>query len=89
MTDQYRGHKIEKVYVYKDTQEQIRNNVSRPCGYCGRANTKEGHDGCLDTLPDVMNACCGHGEDNTAYVQFNNGFAIYGSQAVKYQNKHK
>lgn len=42
----------------------------RPCGHCGRSNTPEGHDGCLGTIEGVMNACCGHGIDSAAYVQF-------------------
>jgi hypothetical protein len=42
----------------------------RPCGHCGRPQTPEGHDGCLGTLPGVMNACCGHGVEADAYVQY-------------------
>lgn len=45
--------------------------AGKNCGYCGLKETKDGHDGCLGTLPwPVMNACCGHGEENLAYVQF-------------------
>ena len=42
----------------------------RLCGHCGKHNTKEGHDGCLGVIPDAMNACCGHGEINDAYIQW-------------------
>lgn len=43
------------------------------CDHCGLKATKEGHDGCLGELPGpVMNACCGHGQDEVAYIQFDN-----------------
>ena len=29
-----------------------------------------------------MNACCGHGEVEKAYVQFLGGFSIHGADAV-------
>jgi len=41
------------------------------CAHCGKDPTPEGHDGCLGTLPHpVMNACCGHGDERMAYIQF-------------------
>jgi hypothetical protein len=42
------------------------------CIKCKKLPTKEGHDGCLGTLPDdtIMNACCGHGQDDMAYIQY-------------------
>lgn len=40
------------------------------CGECGDKPTAEGHDACLGTLPNIMNACCGHGGLNEPYVQF-------------------
>lgn len=62
------------------------------CGYCGVSRTKEGHDGCLGTLENVMNACCGHGELGMAYVQFDhedyandpNKFRLEGEAAKRY-----
>lgn len=70
-----RGHKIKSVngeWVYCDTGlPTVDTWKDRPCGRCGLENTIEGHDGCLGTLPcGVMNACCGHGEPSSAYVQF-------------------
>ena len=79
MSEYLRGHQIEKVndqYVYSDTKEPTAGN-ERDCGHCGLRNTIEGHDGCLGTLPGVMNACCGHGHQE-AYVQFENGVIIRG-----------
>ncbi len=54
------------------------------CEQCGLPPTPEGHDGCLGTLPEstVMNACCGHGRDSAAYVQFWGGDCIRGDEAL-------
>ena len=80
MTKSYlRGHEIVYIdakWFYLDTFTPTVDN-ERPCGYCGKGNTEEGHDGCLGTLEGVMNACCGHGNDK-AYVQFENGMIIRG-----------
>lgn len=61
------------------------------CAKCGEGPTKEGHDGCIGTLPDkdVMNACCGHGSNSLAYVQFWNEPRISGQKAIDYINKNK
>lgn len=59
------------------------------CGYCGIKRTKEGHDGCIGTLPNIMNACCGHGETKAAYVQFWDKSIIQGQEALDYINKNK
>lgn len=70
----YRGHKIKcikDVWYYCDTGTPVKKQPDRACGYCGRPNTPEGHDGCLGKLPGVQNACCGHGNLKEAYVQFN------------------
>ena len=69
-----------------------------PCAKCGLEPSPEGHDGCLGTLPDpnIMNACCGHGNDKQAYIQYwgNTGIGepdewgnniIEGAEAVKEQ----
>jgi len=58
----------------------------RPCGHCGLHDTPEGHDGCLGTLPDpdIMNACCGHGTRDWAYVQFWNSPRLGGEDAAAY-----
>lgn len=57
---------------------------TEPCGHCGKVNTPEGHDGCLGTLPGVMNACCGHGVVAEAYVQFVDGSVVSGDVAEQY-----
>lgn len=78
MSDKWRGHKIHlddrlEEWLYSEDGQPVKDSPQRPCGYCGLANTPEGHDGCLGTLPDVMNACCGHGSDDEAYIQFEGG----------------
>lgn len=58
----------------------------RPCGHCGLRSTSEGHDGCLGTLPGVRNACCGHGNDRDAYVQFvGERQSLTGAEARRWQ----
>lgn len=79
-----RGHHIvfvEGQWLYADTKEPTIGN-ERPCGNCGKENTKEGHDWCLGILPNVMNACCGHGDTDEAYVQFDKNKIITGRDAV-------
>lgn len=58
---------------------------TRACGACGRHATREGHDGCLGTLPLVRNACCGHGDTKKTYVQFAPGVSIHGRPAAYVQ----
>lgn len=82
----YRGHEIEYVngkWIYSDTKESVElTHQTRTCGYCGKYYTKEGHDGCLGALPGLMNACCGHGQENEAYVQFLDKSVIRGKDAI-------
>ena len=61
---------------FKDNDESVGIGY-RPCAKCREYPTKEGHDDCLGTLGNVMNACCGHGK-NEGYVQFDNGIRISG-----------
>jgi hypothetical protein len=59
------------------------------CLHCGLDRTKEGHDGCIGTLPNIMNACCGHGETQAAYVQFVDSGTIQGEEAISYIENNK
>jgi len=61
------------------------------CDHCGRlpvtsnelGEEHEVYDGCIGKLSgDIMNACCGHGEDSGAYIQFGNGKIIRGDDAI-------
>jgi hypothetical protein len=81
--DNLRGHAIQKIagqWVYCDTGEPTAGN-RRDCGHCRLQDTPEGHDGCLGTLPDVANACCGHGDPDAVYIQFKDGRILRGSAA--------
>jgi len=82
-----RGNEIEKNsdgdFVYSDSKELTKeNHENRTCGKCGKHRTVEGHDYCLGTLKLVMNACCGHGFDSEAYIQFFNGETVRGVKAI-------
>ncbi|MFI2810181.1 hypothetical protein [Microbulbifer sp. JSM ZJ756] len=86
-TSNWRGHPITWDYtgerwIYADTSEPTLGN-RRPCGHCGKPDTPEGHDGCLGSLPGVMNACCGHGCKGLAYVQYPNGRRLAGTRALR------
>lgn len=80
-----RGHPIYhdgQQWRFVDTGEPTADAWGiRPCGHCGLHDTPEGHDACLGTLTGVMNACCGHGETEAAYVQFADGLTIHGAAA--------
>jgi len=84
----WRGNAIEvlnDVFVYSDTKEPVsETHNDRPCGNCNKAGTAEGHDACLGTLPGVMNACCGHGKESEAYVQFPDGRHLKGTEAIEW-----
>jgi len=59
------------------------------CAKCGKPTTKDGHDGCLGTLPEdvVMNACCGHGNDRQAYIQYWDKSDVRGKPARSEQHR--
>lgn len=91
--DIHRGNKIYKskgIWYYCDSKEPVaETHITKPCGHCGKGYTKEGHDGCIGALPNVMNACCGHGVEAEAYVQFSKDLLYRGKMAINYMEKHK
>lgn len=73
MSDSHRGHAIRIVaghWRYSDTGSLVSENPTRACGHCRRPNRADGHDACIGHLRGAVNACCGHGDDDSAYVQF-------------------
>lgn len=84
----FRGNEIvtkDGVHCYADTGETTASTYrQRPCGHCGLHYTKEGHDGCLGTIPNVQNACCGHGEVSSAYVVLSDGSRLSGADAAMF-----
>lgn len=91
-TGTYRGHTITsidgEVWIYADTGELVREAPDRRCGHCSMPNTREGHDGCLGTVPGVQNACCGHGIEGDAYVQLGDGTRLAGAAAITFFANH-
>ena len=84
-SSQWRGHVIRwesPWWIYADTGEYVTDRPGRPCGHCGRDRTAEAHDGCLGTLPGVVNACCGHGNAELAYIVYADGTEARGERAV-------
>jgi hypothetical protein len=80
----WRGHAIEHPgWVYSDTGEPVANG-KRACGHCHKPPTADDHDACLGTLPGVMNACCGHGVSEDAYVQMNDRSTLRGEPAKEF-----
>ncbi len=68
----------------------VAEDKERKCGSCDLEQTQEGHDGCLGTLGrGVVNACCGHGERATAYVQFESGVILRGINAIEMFRAHQ
>lgn len=89
-----RGHEIifnEDInkYFYADNGEEFHDQ--RPCAKCRKMPTKEGHDACLGTLPNVKYACCGHGVWEGYVVLFSDGGNItlkeYFSKYEMYNNR--
>lgn len=78
----WRGHLIrfeDGRWIYADNLLDVAGNGERPCGYCGKMNTEDGHDGCIGRLGGVMNACCGHGDISVAYIQYSDGHTVRGA----------
>lgn len=73
------GHKVIsrdfKTWYYEDTGERVDLVPKRPCPRCGRLPTAEGYDACLNHIPGVIHACCGHGIER-GYVVKENGHRI-------------
>lgn len=83
VSSKLRGHGIVFIkgeWLYNDTKIPTINN-ERDCGECERSDTVDGHDGCIGTLPNVMNACCGHGIISEAYIQYWDGHCLRGQDA--------
>lgn len=72
------------------TSEMAGSGQFGTCDKCKLGPTREGHDGCLGTLPGpIMNACCGHGNNKQAYIQYWNRKIITSDEAVVEQARLK
>ncbi len=85
-----RGHPIYQDgdrFRYRDNDELTTTYQSRDCGLCRLPNRADGHDACIGELPGVMNACCGHGSPQEAYIQYVDGSRIAGQEALFEQRR--
>lgn len=73
------------------TPESAGSGQIHPCSYCHKLPHKDGHDGCLGELndPNIMNACCGHGNSHIAYIQYWDKSDIRGDAAIAEQQRLK
>ena len=55
------------------------------CAHCGLTCGPSDDDPCIESLPGVMNACCGHGRPEDAYIQFSATRSLRGSAAFEMQ----
>lgn len=80
----FRGYEIayfNDTWVYVDTGDPVASAPERPCGFCGRNKTEEGYDGCIGLIVGAQNACCGHGNPDEAYIQYEDGSEVRGIDA--------
>lgn len=59
------------------------------CAHCGLSCGPSGEDPCIENLPGAMNACCGHGDPEEAYIQFSPTHRIGGQEAWDRQQAMK
>ncbi len=77
-------------WLFSTSGESVEDSWKKlPCGICGKKSTDEGHDNCIGALPGVVNACCGHGRIDEAYVMFPDGCILRGSNALDVISKLK
>lgn len=49
--------------------------TKRPCPACGKKRPRSGDDPCIENLPGVDYACCGHGQQE-GYISFTDGRVV-------------
>lgn len=72
------------------TPDMIGSGQFSICVNCGLDHIIDGceiYDGCLGKLSggNIMNACCGHGDNEQAYIQYADSSCIRGEAAVELQ----
>jgi hypothetical protein len=61
-------------------------NKGKKCKVCSKTyKPNDDQDPCIQNLPSVANACCGHGDLKQAYVQFMDGNCVRGEHAITIQ----
>ena len=74
-----RGYEVyydeeKEEWLYSDDNSSV--CIDRPCRKCGRKATGLGHDNCMQNLSNctyIVSACCGHGNDENAYILLKDG----------------
>lgn len=92
MGEKLRGHPVihkNDEPFYKDTGLPVAGSAPRPCIRCKRLFNFGKPDACLGALPGVKNACCGHGNKEDAYIQFNSGVVVRGFEVENYKWEKK
>lgn len=77
--DSLYGHVIEDTPagpVYQDDKSLVDDANPRPCLGC-KVEIKGGQDPCIANLPEVYQACCGHGLERSATHDGLNGYAAF------------
>ena len=91
----FNGYEIRNTkegFIYADNKQPVWGS-NRVCGKCSIPNTVDGdeeYDGCIGKLQgDVMNACCGHGNSDCAYIQYlgDPDDVLRGEDAIKEQTR--
>lgn len=71
------GHPIYKdecnIWRYLSDNNLFYFDKPNPCVKCKKERTKSGHDPCIENLPDVKFACCGHGLVGMDYIVLADG----------------
>lgn len=78
----WRGHEIyydeeKERWVFSEDDVPVSDDPLRDCRHCN-LHLDDDVDPCLGRLPGVLNACCGHGRREEAYIQFESGLTVRG-----------
>lgn len=89
ITSKFMGQPIyfknSKWFFTDDNGECIPASESeKECKHCGKKQSHFRADPCIGKLPGVKNACCGHGNRELSYIQFENGTVIRGFELSDY-----
>ena len=83
------GHPIYKdsrgIWRYLEDDGLFNFNIPKPCPKCKQERPKSGHDPCIENLPNVEFACCGHGFVGKDYVTLKNNSRMSLKKYLKYQ----
>lgn len=76
-------YKDNQWYYLDDDKPTAETWKDKPCGQCNLPNRSDEHDACLGELPNVINACCGHGNVDEAYIVYEDETIERGDAAIE------